>query len=93
MKSQCSWNNSSSYDFATTPTLQKNQRSTWSQLKDLWQSTLNYFSASTEPRVWQTEDSAGIAWSAYDPITKQWIERVSAQELRVWLEERHYQNA
>ena len=91
MKSQLNWNDVTSSRLTTSQSFEKNQLST--KLTDLWQSILAYLSSSSEPRVWQTHEAGEVAWSAYDPTTKASIDRVSAQELRVWLEERHYQNA
>ena len=31
-------------------------------------------------------------WSAYDPATGRSIDQLSTEEMRSWLEERHYQN-
>lgn len=61
------------------------------KLKSIWQTATAYLEASSEPRVWSSQDQAGrIAWSAYDPTTKQSIHQITEQEMRVWLEERHY---
>lgn len=48
---------------------------------------------SDEPRVWPGQSWNGEpAWNAYDPITGQSAYLVSEAELRVWLEELHYQD-
>jgi hypothetical protein len=93
MKSQLNWNNSQNLDSRTSQSLQAQGRHLSAKLNDIWQHALSYFYVSTEPRVWRTEDSLGrTAWSAYDPTTGRSIEHVSVQDLRVWLEERHYQS-
>jgi hypothetical protein len=79
--------------FTTASTSQTAQKANLlTKLSNWWERTLSEFSFSSEPHVWQTQDSTGKElWNAFDPMTKRSIERVSANELRVWLEERHYQ--
>lgn len=93
MKSQLSWQDYQNLEFPShlTP---KNRphRSLKTQLNDLWQSIIASLSTSSEPHVWLTKDGAGhTVWNAYDPVTQRSIEQVSANELRAWLEDRHYQ--
>ncbi len=93
MKSQLSWNDSRNLNIPTHQSFQTKQRRFSYKLNDVWQHVLTHFYVSSEPRIWQTEDSLGrTAWSAYDPTTKRSIEQVSAPELRIWLEERYYQS-
>lgn len=93
MKSQLNWNNSQNLDTRTSQSLRSQHRRLSAKLNDIWQHTLSYFYTSSEPRIWRTEDSCGrTAWSAYDPMTGRSIEQVSVQDLRIWLEERHYQS-
>lgn len=93
MKSQLNWNNSQNLDNRTSQRFQLQHRRLSAKLNDIWQHALSYFYTSSEPRIWQTEDSFGRpAWSAYDPMTGRSIEQVSVQDLRIWLEERHYQS-
>ncbi|NJL39822.1 MAG: hypothetical protein HC899_26035 [Leptolyngbyaceae cyanobacterium SM1_4_3] len=62
------------------------------KLNSLWQTILAHLKVSSEPQVWQTRNAAGeMVWNAYNPTTGQSIEQVSEHEVRVWLEERHYQ--
>ncbi len=91
MKSQLNWNDATDSRITTSQSFRKPQLST--KLSALWQGIATYLNSSSEPRVWQTHEAGEMAWSAYDPITRTSIEQVSAQELRVWLEERHYQSA
>jgi hypothetical protein len=89
MKSQLNWNLYST-DYTAPKSAQKDSLRT--KLISWWERTLAGFSFSAEPHVWQTQDSTGKElWSAFDPMTKRSIDRVSADELRAWLEERHYQ--
>jgi len=93
MKSQLNWNNSQNLGIVTSQSLQAQRRHLSAKLNDIWQHALSYLCIAAEPRVWHTEDSLGrTAWSAYDPMTGRSIEQVSVQDLRVWLEERHYQS-
>ncbi|MBD2055726.1 hypothetical protein H6F88_06795 [Oculatella sp. FACHB-28] len=62
------------------------------KLNSLWQTMLAHLKVSSEPQVWQTRNTAGeIVWNAYNPTTGQSLDQVSEQEVRAWLEERHYQ--
>jgi hypothetical protein len=70
----------------------KNARSFRSEVTEIWQAIVAYLECTSEPRVWQTHDQARRdEWNAYDPASHQTLRQVSAQDLRVWLEERHYQ--
>lgn len=61
------------------------------KLNDMWQRAIAY--VASEPHVWRTQDHLGrVVWSAYSPVTGQSISRVSASEMRTWLEEQHYQH-
>ena len=47
--------------------------------------------ASNEPRVWQKRDRFGQTyWQVYDPIRDRFARFSSEQEVRQWLEQRHY---
>jgi hypothetical protein len=62
------------------------------KLTNIFRSASAYFTAVSEPCVWETTDAAGYPqWNAYDPTTRTAIEGVSEAEIRVWLENRHYQ--
>jgi len=62
------------------------------QLNDLWQNFLAFFAVSSEPRVWQSQDAAGLLqWKAFDPLSGESVSYDSEAEMRSWLEERHYQ--
>jgi hypothetical protein len=64
------------------------------KINDIWQSAIAHLELSAEPHIWKTQDQSGqIAWSAYAAATRQSIRQVSAQEMRTWLEEQHYQDA
>jgi hypothetical protein len=93
MKSHMSWQEYRNLEFPSHLTAPKTpRRSLKTKLNDQWQSILAYFSTSSEPHVWQTQDPAGRpVWNAYDPVTHRLVEQVSLDEMRAWLEERHYQ--
>jgi hypothetical protein len=63
--------------------------SLYSEVSELWQMLLAHVGTG-EPRVWQTQAENVRLWNAYDPTTQQTLRQVSSQELRVWLENRHY---
>lgn len=70
----------------------QNGRNLKARFNNLWQTAIAHLAISSEPHVWQTQDATGqMVWNSYDPNTGRSIHRVSAAELRVWLEERHYQ--
>lgn len=63
----------------------------FARLNDVWQSVIAHFATSSEPHVWLTQDAQGHPhWKAYDPVTKQSADYLSEQDMRAWLEERHY---
>ncbi|HEY9642546.1 MAG TPA: hypothetical protein V6C57_18820 [Coleofasciculaceae cyanobacterium] len=69
------------------------QRSLGAKLNDVWQGAIAHLELASEPHVWKTQDQLGrVAWSAYAAATRQSIQQVSAQEMRAWLEEQHYQD-
>ncbi|MGA9379475.1 MAG: hypothetical protein WBV73_11970 [Phormidium sp.] len=48
---------------------------------------------ASEPKVWQSSDRAGHTWwNAYDPTTGNSISLDSEAEMRMWIEERYYQD-
>lgn len=89
MKSQLSWNNYKEQELSNQTA--KQNLNLGAKLSDLWQRTLAYLSTSSEPYVWRTQAADQVVWNAYDPVSQTTIERVSADEMRSWLEERHYQ--
>jgi hypothetical protein len=93
MKSQLSWKEDRALEFSTKQPAKTTPRlGLKAKLNHLWQRMIAYLNTSTEPHVWRTEDSSGqTVWNAYDPVTHRSIEQVSAHEMRIWLEERHYQ--
>ena len=91
MKSTLTW---SIYQFLTSAT--HGEKPCRTSLKDMlmqaFQSAKAYLNVGSEPYVWKTTRAVGEPlWSACDPITHKAIEGVSETEVRVWLEERHYQ--
>lgn len=62
----------------------------WTKLKKLGYFVREYLIDSAQLRVWHSCDSEGkIWWSAYDPNTKQFIDRVSEEQIRIWIEQRY----
>ena len=48
---------------------------------------------ASELKVWQSSDRAGHKWwNAYDPTTGNSISLDSEAEMRMWIEERYYQD-
>jgi hypothetical protein len=78
-------------DFNTTQTKEVNRG--WNvKLESLLQKVLAYFMEPSEPIVWTVQDATGlIHWKAYDPSTNRSIDYTSEHEMRVWIEQRHYQ--
>ncbi|WP_309743211.1 MULTISPECIES: hypothetical protein [unclassified Chamaesiphon] len=73
----------------TTPP-SRNLRAFYLEVSELWQTLVAHAAGTGEPRVWKTQTENGCQWNAYDPSTHQTLRQVSSQELRVWLENRHY---
>jgi hypothetical protein len=94
MKSSLYWNPTQSLDNPLHRDRHRHNRhhgrSLMIQFHDTWQMMIAQLSLSPEPRVWPTQDTLGRAvWSGYDPATGRSIQRVSAQEMQVWLEGRY----
>lgn len=88
MKSQLSWQEYQTLEMIPQRPSQRRQ----SQLNKIWQSIVTFFAASEEPHVWKGLNQAGQSmWKAYDPITHQSADYETEEEMRAWLEERHYQ--
>ncbi len=68
-----------------------NQRSLTVRLNHLWNQIKAGLNASSEPRVWETKNTAGgTVWNAYDPASGRILRSASPSEVRIWLEERYY---
>ena len=60
------------------------------KLAALFQSLVAQMTDSSEPRVWQSQDTAGrTLWNAYDGTFNRIIRNASETELRDWLEHRY----
>lgn len=106
MKSFTIWQDSQQLK-APAQRVQKRNSSIGAKLNNIWQTVIAYLATTSEPHVWTSQRSAGggsgdvpvqaedatgyTQWNAYDPLTRQFAHFASAQEMRVWLEERHYQ--
>ncbi len=67
-----------------------NQPQAISLVYRLGQAVTNFLRCSTEPQVWQKRDRHGnLCWQLYDPSTNQSATFASADEVRMWLEERY----
>jgi len=63
------------------------------QLGNFFHTLVVQLTTSTEPRVWQSQDSTGhVLWNAYDAATDRVIRNASEIEVRVWLETRYQFN-
>lgn len=63
------------------------------QLGNFFHTLVAQLTNSTEPRVWQSENSTGhVLWNAYDATTDRIIRNVSETEVRAWLETRYQFN-
>jgi len=61
-------------------------------LEQLWNSLLNNFVRSSEPRIYQKRTPEGkLYFKVYDPIAHQTSTFSSETEVRVWLDQRYYQ--
>lgn len=62
----------------------------WTKLKKLGHFLREYLKDSSQLRVWYSCDRQGkIWWSAYDPNTRQFINQVSEEQIRIWIERRY----
>lgn len=94
MKTTFYWRNPH-YNAASTVggSLNQTQPSWSARLSNFWHGWLASLDVSTEPRVWSTRNSQKeITWNAYDPMTGHGIYQVTDYDLRVWLEDLHYQD-
>jgi hypothetical protein len=93
MKSHLTWNTIQKLERSFHQPTQPKQN--WkTELNELWKRAIAYFAASDEPHVWQSQNQQGeTVWNAHDPRTGRSVNDLSASELRVWLEERHYQTS
>jgi hypothetical protein len=56
----------------------------WGYFRDLL--TLN-----EEPQIWETIDHSGkVWWKIYDPVSDEFFQLESQQEVLIWLEERYH---
>jgi hypothetical protein len=61
-------------------------------IQQLLKSVFTYFTHPSEPRIWKKCDRNGnFYFHIYDPVTGQFINLGSEQEVRCWLERRYYQ--
>lgn len=62
-------------------------------INKICQGVVTLINHASELRVWQSSDRKGHSWwNAYDPTTGKSISLDSEAEMRMWIEERYYQN-
>lgn len=89
MKSQLTWQDAQTLERSLRQPTRTG--SNWkAQFNNLRQSVIARLALSDEPRAWQAQNEQGeMRWNAYDPKTGRSVSNKSADELRVWLEERY----
>jgi len=61
-------------------------------LSQLGKQLIQSIAGNHEVQVWQMSDRAGTSyWRVYDPSTRTSTSFSSANEVRIWLEQRYYQ--
>jgi len=61
-------------------------------LHQAWYNLVDYFTRLPEPKVVKTSNHRGeTLWKVYDPYTNASAEFASEAEVRMWLDQRHYQ--
>jgi hypothetical protein len=62
------------------------------QLNHVWSFLLKTFAPTAEPQIYQKRDRSGNTYfKVYDPVTHRSNVFKTEQEVRVWLDQRHYQ--
>ncbi|WP_008309266.1 hypothetical protein [Leptolyngbya sp. PCC 6406] len=91
MRSQAYW--PSNHLTADLPSGLAHLGQTWkATMAELVHRAIAYLDVSHQPHVWKSLDPQGwTLWNAYDPQSGQWISKLSDTEMRIWLEQRHYQ--
>ena len=71
----------------------QNQQNNIQQIRhQVWHNLVNYLTRPPEPRVQKKCNHRGkIWWKVYDPYTNRSAEFSSEAEVRMWLDQRHYQ--
>ena len=90
MKSTLSWQDYQRME------LIKSESRTYSAMgfvRNLLNEAMARFTATTDPQIWTTKNRNGqVQWNAYDPMTQQSINFLTEDDLRIWLENRHYRS-
>ncbi|MBE9182997.1 hypothetical protein IQ268_31160 [Oculatella sp. LEGE 06141] len=93
MKSSTSWLEYQRHRFNRSYQQPAAQPGITTSLNSVWNSLRAYLFTSSEPRIWTTVDSLGeTQWHGYDPLTRQSVECTSETDMRIWLEQRHYED-
>lgn len=86
MKAQLDWQAYRNLEFGTQQNAPKTTQTARTGLREIWQMLLAHLAATSEPKVWQTQDETGkTVWSVYDPRTGRSIHQVSSDRAREWL--------
>lgn len=90
MKSQLAWYTIQNLERSFHQSAHGDRRN--NRWNGFWHWAIARLALSSEPHVWQSQNGKDSSlWSAYDPKTGRSVHNLPASELRVWLEERHYQ--
>jgi len=76
----------------SSPLVNPRSPQTWQngRLKRIWDRFVQYCLGYSEPQITLKRDRSGEHyWSVYDPTTHQSLTFWSANEVRIWLEERY----
>lgn len=77
--------------FPTKPASRCNRLTLQSIWQHFWKVLSVDLRASRDLRVWQQRDREGnIWWSAYNPITRKSVDRISEAQMRIWVEKCHH---
>ena len=75
------------------PQPKRNLQSLRAKLNDLWQAVIGFLETSSELYITQIQNKTGqTQWKAFAPITRQFTQFDSEEDVRVWVEERYYQH-
>jgi hypothetical protein len=77
--------------FLPKPSTQKtDEPSAWNTF---WRQVVEGIIGNQEPQIWQEVDRHGqLYWHGYDPQSGNYFTSDSEAEMRVWVEQRYYQN-
>ncbi|MBE9142267.1 hypothetical protein [Planktothrix mougeotii] len=60
------------------------------KIQSTWNKMIAMVTAGKEPKIWLSSDAEGKRyWNAFDPQTHCFVEHLSEEEMRIWIEERY----